>query len=98
MADYENNKDERFSLTEMFLVKADWERTFVGSLNRCTVDGKPVLRGKVVVQEGYIVGAANIEEELFQAMDSICILKLDHDLHGSVGPMFDTSVGSINQN
>jgi hypothetical protein len=73
-------------ITELFLVKADWERTFIGEIRRETdVDGCPVVMGKVIVQEGLIWSKASNQRELMKNMDDICKMKLDMGLHSNVG-------------
>ena len=71
-------------ITELMLVKAgdDFTRTFMGEIYReTTIDGNPIVRGKVVVNEGKIWAAGETQEELGKYLDDICTLKLDHNLH-----------------
>jgi hypothetical protein len=69
-------------ITELFLVKADWERTFMGEIRRETdSNGCPVVMGAVIVKEGKIWSKASSQEELMKNMDSICAFKLDNSLH-----------------
>lgn len=77
-----NKKLPGIIITELFLVKADWQRTFLGEIRRETdADGCPVVMGKVIVQEGTIWSKAANQEELMANMNDMCILKLDHNLH-----------------
>lgn len=69
-------------ITELFLVKADWTRTFIGNIRReVDVDGNPVVLGEVIVQEGKMWSISNTQNELVMNLDNICILKLDYGLH-----------------
>lgn len=71
-------------LTELFLVKADWTRTFMGAIRRETDDeGNEIVLGSVTVNEGKIWSKASSQEELMKNMDAICVLKLDYGLHSN---------------
>jgi hypothetical protein len=73
-------------ITELFLVKSGWDRTFVGQIIRETdEDGLSTVRGNVVVNEGMIWSAANTQDELGNNLDDICTMKLDMNLHDNVG-------------
>jgi hypothetical protein len=73
-------------ITELFLVKADWNRTFMGQIIReTTVDGQELIRGNVIINEGKAWSIGNTEEELGNNLDDICTLKLDKNLHGDPG-------------
>jgi hypothetical protein len=73
-------------ITELFLIKADWHRTFMGQIVReNTEDGKEIIRGNVTVNEGKIWSVAESEEVLGNYLDDICTLKLDYGLHASCG-------------
>jgi hypothetical protein len=73
-------------ISELFLVKADWNRTFVGQIIRKTdEDGLSINLGNVTVNEGKIWSKAETQEELGNNLDDICTLKLDHNLHNSCG-------------
>jgi hypothetical protein len=75
-------------ITELMLVKAgdDFTRTFIGEIYRETnIDGNPIVRGKVVVNEGKIWAAGETQEELRRYLDDICTMKLDMDLHSDIG-------------
>ena len=77
------------------LIKAGWERTFVAEIYReKTEDGKDVIYGNVVVNEGKIWCAAETQDELGRFLDDICLLKLDLGLHlnpGVTTEIFDTN-------
>jgi hypothetical protein len=73
-------------ITELFLVKADWTRTFMGEIRReVDVDGNPVVMGEVIVHEGKIWSKASTQEELMKNMDDLCLMKLDMGLHSNAG-------------
>jgi hypothetical protein len=73
-------------ITELFLVKADWYRTFLGEIRReFDSQSKPIVLGKVIVHEGYIWSHASNQEELMENMNNICVMKLDMNLHSFSG-------------
>lgn len=73
-------------MTELFLVKADWNRTFMGVIAReKTSDGKDYVRGSVIVNEGMIWGTAETEEKLAENLDKITTMKLDGGIHDNNG-------------
>lgn len=81
-------------ITELMLIKADWQRTFVAETCReTTSEGILIVRGSVVVNEGKIWCYAETQEELGKYLDDICVMKLDMGLHSDVGvttKVFDT--------
>ena len=73
-------------ITEIFLVKADWNRTFMGQIIKETsADGQETFRGSVVINEGKAWSIGKTEEELGNYLDDICTLKLDYKLHDNKG-------------
>lgn len=78
-------KTSNILITELFLVKADWNRTFMGQIIREKINGKDVIRGNVVVNEGKIWASANTQDELGRRLDEICTLKLDHRINENPG-------------
>ena len=81
-------KLRNIQITELFLVKADWNRTFMGQIIREKIeDGKDIIRGTVIVNEGKIWSVGETEEELGNRLDDICTMKLDHKLHENPGKM-----------
>lgn len=73
-------------ITELLLLKADWNRTFVAEICReITSEGVSIVRGTVVVNEGKIICSAETQEELGKYLDDICLMKLDIGLHSDVG-------------
>jgi hypothetical protein len=77
-------------ITELFLVRADWHRTFMAEIIReTTADGKEFVRGSVIIEEGKAWSIGNSQEELANNLDDICTLKLDYNLHYYSGAKFD---------
>jgi len=79
-------KKNKVRISELFLIKADWSRTFMGEIVRINNnDGTETIRGSVIVNEGKIWGVADSDELLGKNLDDICTLKLDHGLHNNFG-------------
>ena len=77
-----DDNTDRFQITELFMVKADWKWKFIGEINRHTdVDGNKFVTGKIFVQDGYIWSMAGNQFDLSINLDEICRLKLDFALH-----------------
>lgn len=73
-------------IVELYLVKADWNRTFMAQIiKEKTEDGKEIVRGNVVINEGKVWSVADNEEELGTYLDDLCIMKLDYGLHEKAG-------------
>lgn len=82
----EKKKLSEIQITKLLLVKADWTRTFMGTIRReVDVDGNSIFMGEVIVQEGKIWSKASSQEELVKNMDNICLMKLDMKLHSDAG-------------
>lgn len=80
-------KSSKIEITELFLVKADWNRTFMGEIIRETQkDGSEFVRGKVVINEGMAWSTGNSQADLAENLDKICTMKLDGGLHANEGP------------
>jgi hypothetical protein len=80
-------KQPKIEICELFLVKADWNRTFIGQIIREeTPEGQIINRGNVVVNEGKIWSVGETQEELGNHLDDICTMKLDKGLHEFGGP------------
>jgi hypothetical protein len=80
-----------YEITELFLVKAgnDYKRTFIGKIYReTTKEGKSIVRGNVVVNDGKIWSSTETQEELGQYLDDLCLMKLDWGLHSHAGVTF----------
>lgn len=79
-------KISNLEITELFLVKSGWDRTFMGEIVRDkTEDGKTINRGKVVVNEGQMWSTGETQDELSGYLDDICTMKLDMGLHEEPG-------------
>jgi hypothetical protein len=86
----EKKKMPGIQITELFLIRADWKRTFVAEIIReTTADGKKFVRGSVIIEEGKAWSIGNSQEELANNLDDICTLKLDYNLHYYSGAKFD---------
>jgi hypothetical protein len=73
-------------ITELFLVRADWTRTFMGEIRRNTdPNGNPILTGKVIINHATAWSCSTDEEELRMNMDAICVMILDYALHADSG-------------
>lgn len=88
-----NDKREKFELSELHLVKADADRTYIGSLKRNKETN--ALFGTVTVEEGKIISIASSDDELTKNMDDICKLKLDHRIHQVSGRQIKVMEGSL---
>jgi hypothetical protein len=90
---------ENLKISELMLIRADWQRTFVAEFCReITSEGVSIVRGSVVVNEGKIWSRADTQEELGKYLDDISILKLDYCLHLSHGVITDLSGMSFHMN
>jgi hypothetical protein len=79
-------KPPDIQITELFLIKADWDRTYMGKmLQENTEDGKSVVHGSVVINEGKAWSAAETQDELAKNLDDLCTMKLDMGLHSNAG-------------
>jgi hypothetical protein len=85
----ENKKEDRFEITELFMVKAgklDWHRRFLGTIKRGVDEsGKPVISGRVQVNDSIIYAQAENEELLGEKLDEMALLILDMGLHSKEG-------------
>ena len=80
-------KQSRINLTELFLVKADWGRTFMAEISREILeDESEFVRGKVIINEGMAWSTGNCQADLAKKLDDICVMKLDKGLHATDGP------------
>ncbi|MGD0343167.1 MAG: hypothetical protein ABSA76_15810 [Bacteroidales bacterium] len=79
-------KTPDIEITELIMVMADMDRTFMGTIERFTrADGSKFVTGKVFVQDGDIWSMAQDESELCENLDEICRLRLDYALHQDAG-------------
>jgi hypothetical protein len=82
----EKKKSHDIQIVELFLVKADWNRVFVGEIQRGkNKEGKPIVCGTVVINEGKVWSAAETQDELGNFLDDLCVMKLDYKLHSNIG-------------
>jgi hypothetical protein len=75
---------QEFEILELFLVKAgnDFKRTFIGQIKReTTKEGKSIVRGNAVVNDGKIWSCAESQDELGKCLDDLCSMKLDYSLN-----------------
>lgn len=83
------NKEDRFEITELFMVKAgqkDWSRRFLGTIKReVNGAGKPMISGRVQVNDCVIYAQAENEELLGEKLDTLVLLVLDFGLHSKAG-------------
>ena len=79
----EAKKGDRIEITELFMAKAgnDWNRTFVGTIERHTnPDGSKLVVGKIPVYEYEIIAIASDDVELGRKLDELVILLLDIEM------------------
>ena len=74
-------------ITEIFLVKVGYDKTFVGEVVRDIMDLdvnnriSVVYHGSVVINEGKIWSTGKSQDELGENLDAIATMKLDGNLH-----------------
>jgi hypothetical protein len=78
----DKKKLQPIEITELFLIKADWKRTFIGTIEHYTnPDGSKYVKGKVTVNNYQVVSMASDVEEVGKFLDEMVILILDYNLH-----------------
>jgi hypothetical protein len=80
----QKKKDLNLEITELFMAKAgnDFSRCFHGTIKReRTVDGKPVVRGKIKINGGFIWAEAEDQWKLGEMLDEMVVMILDMRLH-----------------
>ena len=71
----------KIEITELFMAKADWHRTFVGTLTRDRYeDGSEDIYAEIPVNDYIINATAPNKKELGKKLDDIVILILDHNI------------------
>ena len=86
MKKHKGDRKAEFDITELFMVMADKERCFVGSMLRGKdEEGRDFVSGKVTVKEGVMVGRAETDRKMFEQLDDVCKMKLDLGLHSRKG-------------
>ena len=74
-------KMRKIEITELFLVRTDWERTYVGIItrNECD-DGSIRVHGKIPVEDFIILASAPNENILANKLDEFITLMLEHNI------------------
>ena len=75
-------------IVELILVRCgfDFKRTFIGTIKRgYDSERNQILSGSVVINEGMIYSCSSNENELYQYLDEICLMKMDYNLHSDAG-------------
>ena len=81
----DNNKG-KLEITELFMAQADKNRRFYGTIKRgCDADGSPVVRGRIEVQDGFVLAQAGCQDDLGTRLDELVKMVLDMELHSDVG-------------
>ena len=94
-----NKNLSKIQITELFLVKSGWSRTFLAEIVRGnTEDGKTINYGTVVVNEGKMWSTGETQDELSNYLDDICTMKLDYGLHDDAGISTKIAGGSLFHN
>lgn len=76
------NNAKKYNVTELFLVKADWDRTFIGAVTKNEDNnGNINYGGSVIVEEGKMVASGKNIQDLTNKLDQLCTYKLDGKLH-----------------
>ena len=79
---YDDNKKDKYQLTELFLVAADIHRTFPATiLSKHDDNDQEYFIGVVIINEGEVIGRAKSQAELENQLDDLCKMKLDCGLH-----------------
>jgi len=81
----DNNKG-KLEITELFMAQADINRRFYGTIKRgCDADGTPVVRGRIEVQDGFVLAQAGCQDDLGTRLDELVKMVLDLGLHSDAG-------------
>ena len=78
-------------ITELFLVKPNWNRTFMGEITRDVVDGKPIIYGKVIIDVYILTGSAGTQKELGVLLDNASTKVLN----GEIGEVIKSNVVKV---
>ena len=82
----DKNKENQFEITELFMAQADINRRFYGTIKRsCDADGTPVVRGRIEVQDGFVLAHAGCQDDLGTRLDELVKMVLDMNLHSDAG-------------
>ena len=74
-------KKNKLVITELFLVKPNWNRTFMGEIYRdVTYEGKPIIKGIVKIDNFIVTSSASTQKQLGNYLDDACTLILNGKL------------------
>ncbi len=80
------DKKDRLDISELFMAQASKDRRFYGTIKRgYDADGVPVVYGKIMVLDGFILAQAGTQEELGKRLDELVKMALDLGLHSGAG-------------
>ena len=68
---------KKIIITELFLVKPNWNRTFMGEIHREVINGKPIIYGKVKIDDYILTCSAGTQKELGVILDNASTLVLE---------------------
>ena len=81
-----NKKEDKFKIAELFMAQADINRRFYGTIKRgCDADGTPVVRGRIEVQDGFVLAQAGCQDDLGTRLDELVKMVLNLGLHSDPG-------------
>ena len=81
-----DKKEDKFKITELFMAQADINRRFFGTIKRgYDADGTPVVRGRIEVQDGFVLAQAGCQDDLGTRLDELVKMVLDMGLHSDSG-------------
>lgn len=81
----DNNKG-KLEITELFMAQADINRRFFGTIKRgYDADGTPVVRGRIEVQDGFVLAQNCCQDGLGTRLDELVKMVLDLGLHSDPG-------------
>jgi hypothetical protein len=87
----DNDKDQ-FEISELFMAQADRDRRFFGTIKRETdSDGTSIVRGKIMVNNGFVCAMAACQDVLGERLDEMVLMVLDYDIHKISGHDFIVS-------
>jgi hypothetical protein len=80
----------KLDIVELFMAQADVNRRFFGTIKRGydAADGTPVVRGRIEVQDGFVLAQDGSTDGLGNRMDQLVIMVLDMGLHSDAGATY----------
>lgn len=82
----ENQKKDRYDITELFVAKADKDRCYFGIIKRWKdIDGNRLVFSQIVMPDGFIWAQADDQKELSVNLNELCKMVLDNGLHQDAG-------------